>query len=261
MKDKKDDPQQKNYAVIAVYAFIVIVAGVAAFLIINSVFGFFSEGSHIRIISIFTPIMFGFIIAYLLHPLIVFFEKKIFYKLKSRARYIVSILLAYVVTGVVITLLSFMVIPQVIDSINQLTTMVTDLFSPYEAEHEEDENGNGDGIITEETWVIETDEIMTGEDGEDEILESSEFLADTRIGVALNNFAANLQASIDGLGIDVDIQETINDLTFAFAANFFNFMMDSSTAIFNATASVVTGVASAVFNIFLAPTLFPSSIK
>jgi predicted PurR-regulated permease PerM len=279
MKNKKDDSQQRNYAIIAIYAFIVIVAAFVAFLIINAVFNFFSEGKYAGIFSIFAPLILAFVIAYLLNPLVLLFEKKVFYKLKNKAKSVCAIILAYAVTSMAITVLAFMVIPQVAESVQQLTAMVTDLFSPYES----DEYEESDEFTIHGTYIHESDEfnaqnidIENGKHDNDNIemesdiaisaLEEAEDIlsrfgtgdefdhsrfADTKIGVTLYNFADDLQNFIDGLGITVNIKESLNDMVLSFAANLLSITMNYTSAIFNATTAIVSGIASAVLNIIL----------
>ena len=131
-KNNKDrDDWQKKYLTIAVYAFIVIAAGFAAVLIIRGIFDFFAQKRYSGIFKILTPIIYGFVIAYLLNPLLVFFEQKIFFKLRKKLRYALSLLATYILTAIILTLIILMVVPQAVSSIQQLATMATDLFSPY----------------------------------------------------------------------------------------------------------------------------------
>lgn len=257
MKNKKDDSQQRNYAIIAVYAFIVIVASVVAFLIINAAFSFVAQGKYTAIFGILGPLILAFVIAYLLSPLVLFFEKRVFFKLKNTAKSIFAVLSAYIVVLIVITLLAFMVIPQVASSIRSLTTMVADLFSPYEpgdsqvissSEKTEPLNGNAEEMsIFEETELLAED--ILSRFGSEEFDQSG--FADTKIGAALNKFAEDLQNYIDELGVEINIKKEINDFVLGAAANIINITMSYTTAIFNTTTAIVSGIASAVLNIVL----------
>ena len=73
----------------------------------------------------FTPVITGIIIAYLLHPLVGFFEKKVFAKIKNKDLIrALSVILAVATLILVIVLLMIALIPQLVDSI---TTFLSNL--------------------------------------------------------------------------------------------------------------------------------------
>ena len=129
-KDNKEKNEwNKKYTLIAVYTFIVIVASFAVILVILAVRDFFLHKQYAGFLKILTPAIYGFIFAYLLNPLLMFFQNKVYFKMRGKAKNVLSILSTYLVLGIVITLILLMVIPQVIESIQQLTGKATDLLS------------------------------------------------------------------------------------------------------------------------------------
>ena len=70
------------------------------------------------IVSVFTPILIGFAIAYILNPILRLYEFKVFYKLKKKNTIRgLSILCTYLTAIVAIALILYLLIPSVIDSI------------------------------------------------------------------------------------------------------------------------------------------------
>lgn len=68
--------------------------------------------------DILTPIVIGLVIAYLCNPFLRFFEIKVFYKLKRTANRALSMLLTYVVVLLIISGVVLLIIPQLVESIN-----------------------------------------------------------------------------------------------------------------------------------------------
>jgi len=68
--------------------------------------------------KILTPIIIGLVIAYLCNPILRFCEIKIFYKLRRRANRALSMLLTYIFALLVISGMVLLIVPQVIESIN-----------------------------------------------------------------------------------------------------------------------------------------------
>ena len=136
-EDKKEDKTKeewnKKYTLIAIYSFIVISAGFAAIMIIMGLRDFIAQQHYLGFLKVLSPVLYGFIFAYLLNPLLMFFQNKVFFKLNKKIKNILSILATYLFTAILITLLLLMVIPQVIASVQQLTGRATDWLSPYEA--------------------------------------------------------------------------------------------------------------------------------
>lgn len=80
---------------------------------ISSVAGIFSA-----IFSVFTPILLGAALAYLLNPLLKLYEHKVFHKLKSKKLLrALSMLMTYVTAILIVIALAFLLIPQLIDTI------------------------------------------------------------------------------------------------------------------------------------------------
>lgn len=73
--------------------------------------------------AILAPITIGFVLAYLLNPFLRFFEKKVFYRIKRRtANRALSLLCSYLLLFAFIAGMLLLVIPQLVDSINDLRT-------------------------------------------------------------------------------------------------------------------------------------------
>jgi len=126
-KEKSD--WNKKYTLIALYSFLVIVASFAVILLILAVRDFFLQKQYAGFMKILNPVIYGFVFAYILNPLLMFFQKKVFHKTNAKVKDVLSIIAAYLILAVFITLILLMVIPQVIASIQQLTGKATDLLS------------------------------------------------------------------------------------------------------------------------------------
>ena len=85
---------------------------------LSAVSNFFSG-----ILSVFSPIILGAAIAYMLNPVLRLFEFKIFKKMKNKKLCrSLSLILTYVVAILVIVAILFLIIPQLIDSIGDLSS-------------------------------------------------------------------------------------------------------------------------------------------
>ena len=267
IKNSKDrDEWSKKYAVIAVYAFIVIAAGFAAVMVIRWVFDFFSQKQYSGIFKVLTPIIYGFVIAYLLNPLLMFFDGKVFYKIKKKLRHIFSLLSTYILAVIIITLLILMVVPQVLSSINQLAGMITDWFSPIanvsggdngytdvangtNGTNGEDNIGNSDSSDNIDN-TNNTDSINNIEDI-DNIEDIENLIINSKIVIFLTDFANSLQGYVDGYGLDVNIKETINNMIPDIADSLMNLGKNSVAIVINVTLSMIYGLASGLWNIIL----------
>ena len=111
----------KKYTTISVY---VILVAVACMICYNLLHNFDSVKEAIGVIfSTLMPVVYGFSIAFIINPIVRFFEKKLFEKfwkdkMPRRWRKGLSVLLAYMVSVLVITLFLYVVIPQVASSIS-----------------------------------------------------------------------------------------------------------------------------------------------
>ena len=67
----------KKYTTIAVYAFLVLVMSAIAIFLISQISAIWSFAN--RALFITRPIIYGLVFAYLINPLVVFFEKKVLF--------------------------------------------------------------------------------------------------------------------------------------------------------------------------------------
>ena len=109
-----------DYFLKGLTAFLVIAACVLfAFLVFN--IGVILKGVK-TVLAVLKPVIFGLVIAYLVNPMVKFFDKYISkitrYKVKNRVSNVISVLLAIIIFTVVIVGLFLLVIPQLITSIS-----------------------------------------------------------------------------------------------------------------------------------------------
>lgn len=122
----------KKYFSVAVYAFLVIAASVLFF---AAVMNFSDIWAFIcKIAGIMTPFFYGFALAYLINPVLHFFEDKVLVKLsggkmKPKLRRGVGILLAYILVFALISIFLWVVIPQVGASVYGIVKNVPDLIT------------------------------------------------------------------------------------------------------------------------------------
>lgn len=110
-----------KYFFISVYTVLTItVSALIVYLIFNfpAIWGVIS-----KFFAIINPIVIGFAIAYLINPFVRFFETKVFSfkkakKDRSRLKRVLSVLLAYVVVLAIVSALLWIIIPQLIESVN-----------------------------------------------------------------------------------------------------------------------------------------------
>ncbi len=116
--------QNRKYFTISIYALMVALFGIACvFLLWNyqTVKTAFST-----VLDICSPIIYGALIAYLLNPLMKFFEKKLLHKknpdddLSRTARRIFAVILTFLAFLVILSLFVWMLLPQLTDSITDL---------------------------------------------------------------------------------------------------------------------------------------------
>ncbi|MBQ8849813.1 MAG: AI-2E family transporter [Clostridia bacterium] len=75
------------------------------------------------VIEVLTPVIIGFGLAYLLNPILKFFEGRVFGKLKSKAFVrVISLLSTYIVAALFLVAVIFLMLPQLIESIIVLVT-------------------------------------------------------------------------------------------------------------------------------------------
>ncbi|MCL1859171.1 MAG: AI-2E family transporter [Oscillospiraceae bacterium] len=253
-KNKKNKEEwNKKYTLIAIYSFIVILASFAAILIILGVRDFFVEQQYLKFFKILTPIIYGFVFAYLLNPLLMFFQNKVYYKLKKKIKNTLAIISAYFTMTVIITLILLMIIPQVILSVQQLTGRATDWLSPYgnsetSKNDQTDENNENDQNIEEADDYNKT-EIPEADNQTDE--NDSEYAetdnANSKIAVYLTDLGASIQDYIDGMGLKIDVEETFNNMT----DDILNLFSSYIISVINGIFSVLYGIFSGVLNFIL----------
>lgn len=119
----------RRYTTIALYAFLVLTSTAASYLIMSNIIsvlkfldGFFSP---------LLPIIYGFAVAYLINPIMVWIERRLlkkdwYKKLSRKAKRAISLLLAYLFAIAVLTVFMVIVMPHVISNI---TTMYGQLQS------------------------------------------------------------------------------------------------------------------------------------
>ena len=115
----------RNYAIIALYALVVILCGILF------VFAFANFGAVwtyiVSFFSIFMPIFYGMFIAYLIYPMVRFFERRIFRSLYRKKKYglaralsLVSVFLLLIVS---IALFCWLILPHIIEGYVDLQKM------------------------------------------------------------------------------------------------------------------------------------------
>ncbi len=121
---------------VLLYSTVAIIGIVAYFVLLRfdsvaNVLGF--------VLSIFTPFFIGFSIAYLLNPIMKFFEAKLFHRIGAnkekdlvpKARRICSIITTYVVVLAVVTCLVVLLIPQIMTTVESLVKNVPVYFQQF----------------------------------------------------------------------------------------------------------------------------------
>lgn len=121
-----------KYTTIAVYAFIVVVLSIIFYLIVSEVSLFKIQVN--KYLSIFQPIIIGFVMAYIFNFILEFFEtvllSKIFTAEKHRKiKRIVGIVLTYLVVALLFYLFLKFVLPQLISSIMGLVNDIPGYFT------------------------------------------------------------------------------------------------------------------------------------
>lgn len=122
----------KKYTTIAVYACIVILFTIMLvnFMIRQGTF----DGIFTLIGDVIAPIVYGLVIAYILNPIMRFFEKKVFRKIhpdkkRSKLRRAFALTSTYISFLAVITLFLWILLPQFVDSLTGLITSLIDYVS------------------------------------------------------------------------------------------------------------------------------------
>lgn len=127
MKFKKN----KKYLNIAIYSLIVIILSIIFYLVASEVDGVMS---YLKlIITIFTPITIGFMMAYLFNFILVLFEDKMLSdsKIKKNLKRVISLMLTYITVAIVFGLFLKFILPQLLSSLvglaNEIPKHLNDL--------------------------------------------------------------------------------------------------------------------------------------
>ena len=122
MKFERDSEMTK----IAIYTFLVLAAAIVFYLFVQKIGVLFTWVS--QLMNFLLPVLYGFSIAYLLNPMIHYFDDKLLPRLFKRIRRGtkrgISITLTYLITFVLISLFVALVIPQLVNSLVAIGTNV-----------------------------------------------------------------------------------------------------------------------------------------
>lgn len=123
----------RKYNTIAVYAFLVVVASIV---FLAGVLNFqWLMGMTMKIINLLMPFIYGFVMAYILNPVLHFIESKIFpplfgdrgsYKLRRALSIFLTYLFAFFTIGVFFS----SVIPQIVESVYNLASAFPPIWVP-----------------------------------------------------------------------------------------------------------------------------------
>jgi predicted PurR-regulated permease PerM len=124
----------KRYTTIAVYSFIVICCSIVFYSIMDKMTAFTEKISWI--LEILQPFIIGFVIAYLLNFILIFFEEKVLVfdsikNMNKKGKRVISILLTYITAFTIIYLFVQFILPQLMYSImglvNDIPAYVTNV--------------------------------------------------------------------------------------------------------------------------------------
>lgn len=120
--------RNKKYATIALYVGLLILFG--AFVVVFFI-NYHDFGRYIKtVFKVLTPILYGVIIAYILNKIVKIFERRIFVFLdkkegKLKLKRSLSVICAYIVFIVVLALFVWLMVPQVVAGLNDLSGNIT----------------------------------------------------------------------------------------------------------------------------------------
>ena len=117
----------RNYTMIALYALIVVLCGILL------IFAFSNFGVMwtylVDFLSIFMPIFYGMFIAYLIYPLVKFFERRVFRILNEKRKYglarVLSVVSVFFIVIAAVGLFCWLVLPHIIEGYVDLQKMST----------------------------------------------------------------------------------------------------------------------------------------
>lgn len=115
----------KKYTTIAIYSFLVIVASIIFYSVVQNFRGFSDYTS--KVLTLLTPFIYGFVIAYILNPILRIFDGKILPRItkgqmKPKHRRALSVLLTYMVAALLLMVFFSFVIPEIISSLTGIVT-------------------------------------------------------------------------------------------------------------------------------------------
>ena len=115
----------KQYTAIAIHAFLVILCCIFGFFTVTH---FGEVWAHVvDFLNIFMPIFYGMAIAYLIYPIVKFFERKVFRRLNQKKRYglarVLSIVIVFLIVLVFIALFCLLILPHIIEGYMDLQQM------------------------------------------------------------------------------------------------------------------------------------------
>ena len=130
----------KKYTTIAIYAFLVIIACIAFFAVLQNLKGFNTYTSYV--FALLIPFIYGFAIAYILNPILRIFDDKLLplifkARLKPKGRRVISIILTYLMAALILSVLFSFIIPEVVASLSGIVSR----FPEY--------------LKTAENWIVE----------------------------------------------------------------------------------------------------------
>ena len=120
--------RNKKYATIALYVGLLILFG--AFVVVFFI-NYHDFGSYVKtVFKVLTPILYGVVIAYILNKIVKIFERRIFVFLdkkegKLKLKRSLSVICAYIVFIVVLALFVWLMVPQVVAGLNDLSRNIS----------------------------------------------------------------------------------------------------------------------------------------
>ena len=107
----------KQYTMIAIYALLVILCGILCVFTLTHFGDVWAK--VVDFLNIFMPIFYGMAIAYLIYPVVRFFERKVFRRLNEKKRYglarVLSIVIVFLMAIAFIILFCWLILPHIIE--------------------------------------------------------------------------------------------------------------------------------------------------
>jgi predicted PurR-regulated permease PerM len=238
----------------------VIIVGALLVLLFIATRDFFVEKQYSGLLTILNPFIIGFALSYLLNPLMMFFETRVFRRYitnrksvqkEYKLRRMLSLLATFLTAAIFITLISLMIIPQVTESVNQLFGNVANLMAPAEGEVALAEAQPADGQQGT-GYLNQIDENVYNEISSDDPEQVYNFIMTRQLGKVISDAALSIQSFISGFGIEVDIEPTIRELFSTFAAEVTVWFVDYSQTFISATTDFIVSTTRQIINILIA---------